>query len=268
VSSNAPLRYAGSAPLVISLPHSGTLLPDELRTRLTPAALRLEDTDWHVERLYRFARETGAAWLEAQNSRYLIDLNRPPDDASLYPGQLSTGLCPAATFAGEPLYRDAPPTAAEVAARRQRYWEPYHAALRELLDAARARHGFAVLLDAHSIRSEVPRLFAGRLPDVNLGTADGRACDPRLATALVARLAGQSSFSHVLNGRFKGGHITRAYGRPEQGVHAVQFELAQAAYMDEQSLRFEEARAAPLGALLRLLVAELLAFRPAPGAGP
>jgi N-formylglutamate deformylase len=268
VDSGGPLRHAGSAPLVISLPHSGTQLPDELRTRLTPAALRLEDTDWHVERLYDFAREAGAAWLEARNSRYLIDLNRPPDDTALYPGQLSTGLCPVASFAGEPLYADAPPNPAEVAARRERYWEPYHRALQELLDAARTRHGFAVLLDAHSIRSEVPRLFAGRLPDVNLGTADGRACDRRLSTALVARLGAQGTFSHVLDGRFKGGHITRAYGRPELGVHAVQIELAQAAYMDEQTMRYDGARAAPLGALLRSLVAELLAFRPASRTGP
>jgi N-formylglutamate deformylase len=255
-------RAAGSAPLVISLPHVGTRIPAELAARMTARARQVEDTDWHVQHLYGFAREAGAAWLEARLSRYVIDLNRPPGDEALYPGQASTGLCPAATFAGEPLYAAAAPAAAEIEARRERYWLPYHAALQQLIAAARRRHGFAVLLDAHSIRSVVPRLFAGRLPDINLGTHDGRACDARLADALVARLAGQQQFSHVLNGRFKGGYITRAYGQPAGGVHAVQIELAQAAYMDEAGTAYDAGRAAPLASLLRALVAELLAFRP------
>jgi N-formylglutamate deformylase len=254
--------HAGSTPLVISMPHVGREIPAEIAARMTPRARAVPDTDWHVERLYAFARERGAAWLEPRLSRYVIDLNRPPDDAALYPGQVSTGLCPRESFDGEPLYAGAEPSAAEVAARRRDYWQPYHDALAALVEAARARHGYAVLLDAHSIRSQVPRLFAGRLPDVNLGTNDGRACEPRLAAALVAVVAARQTFSHVLDGRFKGGYITRHYGRPAAAVHALQIELAQSAYMDESTADYEVARAAPLVRLLADVVAALLAFRP------
>ncbi|HXQ31844.1 MAG TPA: N-formylglutamate deformylase [Steroidobacteraceae bacterium] len=255
-------RAVGRSPLVISLPHVGTAIPAEIARRMTPRARQVEDTDWHVDRLYRFARVAGASWLQARLSRYVIDLNRPPDDHSLYPGQASTGLCPPASFSGESLYAASPPTAAEVGARRERYWMPYHDALKLLIAGARRRHGFAVLLDAHSIRSVVPRLFAGRLPDINLGTNDGRSCDPLLAAGLVAQLATQRDFTHVLNGRFKGGYITRTYGEPHAGVHAVQIELAQAAYMDESGHSFEDSLAEPLRNLLRSLVAVLAKFRP------
>jgi N-formylglutamate deformylase len=255
-------REAGHTPLVISLPHVGTDIPADIARRMTPRARQVEDTDWHVDRLYRFASAAGVSWLQARLSRYVIDLNRPPDDHSLYPGQASTGLCPTMTFAGESLYPAALPTAAEVAARRERYWRPYHDALKELIAQARGRHGFAVLLDAHSIRSVVPRLFAGRLPDINLGTNDARSCDPLLAAGLEARLAAQGRFTHVLNGRFKGGYITRTYGEPQAGVHAVQIELAQAGYMDESGHAFDDARAEPLRELLRSLVAVLAEFRP------
>jgi N-formylglutamate deformylase len=254
--------HAGSTPLVVSLPHVGREIPAGLAARLTPRALAVPDTDWHVEQLYGFARARGAAWLEPRMSRYVVDLNRPPDDAALYAGQVSTGLCPREAFDGEPLYADAGPSAEEIAARRDQYWQPYHAALASLLDAARARHGYAVLLDAHSIRGELPRLFPGRLPDVNLGTNDGRSCDPGLARAVLAVVGSQSAFSHVLDGRFKGGYITRHYGRPAGGVHALQIELAQRAYMDESSAGYDAARAAPLVRLLEDVVGALLAFRP------
>jgi len=255
--------HPGRTPLVISLPHVGQQVPADLAGRMTARALAVPDTDWHVERLYSFARDEGAAWLEPSLSRYVVDLNRPPDDAALYPGQVSTGLCPSQTFDGEPLYRDAGPSKAEIAARRERYWAPYHAALARLLDEARARHGYAVLLDAHSIRSEVPRLFAGRLPDINLGTNEGRSCDRRLSDSLVALLRAQTRFSHVLDGRFKGGYITRHYGQPASGVHALQIELAQSGYMDESGTRYEDRRAAPLIELLRKVVGALRAFNPA-----
>ena len=254
--------HAGSTPLVISMPHVGREIPRDIAARMTPRALAVPDTDWHVERLYAFARDRGAAWLEPQLSRYVVDLNRPPDDAALYPGQVSTGLCPRESFDGEPLYRGAGPADEEIAARRRDYWQPYHDALATLIAGAHARHGYAVLLDAHSIRSQVPRLFAGRLPDGTLGTNDGRSGDPRLATALVAVVAARPGFSHVLDGRFKGGYITRHYGRPEAGVHALQIELAQSAYMDEATAEYEVARAAPLVRLLADVVAALLAFRP------
>ena len=257
------LRIAGDSPLVISLPHGGTQLPVDIARQMTPAALAVADTDWHVGPLYAFARPLGASWLEARLSRYVVDLNRPPDDGALYPGQVSTGLCPSHTFAGEPLYAGPVPEAAEIAARRERYWAPYHAALGELVAQAQARHGHAILFDAHSINSSVPRLFTGRLPDLNVGSYDGQSCDTSLATTVMQVLGAQQRFSQVLNGRFKGGYITRAYGQPQRGVHAIQLEIARSAYMDESGTDWDPARAAPLQSLLRALLDALLAWRPA-----
>jgi N-formylglutamate deformylase len=255
------IHHAGDSPLIVSLPHVGTGIPADVAVAMTEAAHAVVDTDWHVDRLYGFARELGASWVQPTLSRYVVDLNRPPDDAALYPGQVSTGLCPAATFDGEPLYRGAPPDAAEIARRRDTYWSPYHARLQALLEAAVARHGHAVLLDAHSIRSQVPRLFEGRLPDINVGTNDGRSAAPALADAVMAA-AGGGAFTSVLNGRFKGGHITRHYGHRDGPVHAVQIELAQSAYLDESRPVWDSARAGALMKVLRDVVDVLLAFRP------
>ena len=254
--------YEGTTPLLISLPHVGRGIPADIAIGMTDRGRAVLDTDWHVEQLYGFARSAGAGWLQPSLSRYVVDLNRPPSDAALYAGQVSTGLCPTQSFAGEDLYRRAAPDATEVARRRTRYWEPYHAHLRALLDATVARHGHAVLLDAHSIQAEVPRLFAGRLPDVNVGTNDGYSCSPALAAAIMARLGAQQRFTAVLNGRFKGGYITRHYGEPAQRVHAVQLELVQAAYMDEATARYDPVRAGPLQELLRGLVDVLGSFKP------
>jgi N-formylglutamate deformylase len=248
----------GHTPLVISLPHVGTLLPEELLPELSDTARAFPDTDWHVDQLYDFAFEAGYTVLRALHSRYLIDLNRPPDDAPLYPGSNTSGLCPTLDFAGQPLWRDgAAPTPVEVTRRLRLYWEPYHAELAAQLAAARERHGHALLIDAHSIRSRVPRLFAGRLPDVNIGTANGTACASRLRARLQQVLFAQGRFTHVLDGRFQGGYITRHYGRPTQGVHAVQIELAQCAYMDEASPAYTRSRAEPLRTLLRALLQAL-----------
>jgi N-formylglutamate deformylase len=256
------VEVAGSTPLIISVPHAGTAIPEELAPRLTPLALTLPDTDWHVAELYDFAPALGATMLIAQYSRYLIDLNRPPDDAALYSAAPKTGLCPTASFAGEPLYLagDAALDASEIARRRGQYWQPYHDALRALLTQTRERFGYALLLDAHSIRSVVPRLFEGRLPDINVGTNRGSACTPALTQALRTRLGSQARWSQVFDGRFTGGYITRHYGRPASGVHAVQIELAQSAYMDEAGTDYEPARAAPLRELLGSIVAALLSL--------
>jgi N-formylglutamate deformylase len=254
----------GAAPVIVSIPHAGTRLPASLERSLTKQGGSLPDTDWHVEQLYDFAAERGCTVLAAQYSRYLIDLNRPPDDASLYPGQAHTGLCPTRTFEGEAIYQDGRESiaASEIAQRRTSYWQPYHTALAAALEETQRRHGHAVLLDAHSIRSRVPRLFEGRLPDINLGTDDGRSCSPDIVRALERLFRAQSRFSHVINGRFKGGYITRHYGVPRQRLHALQIELAQDAYMDEAEVTYEPARAAPLQELLRSVVGALLEFRP------
>jgi len=252
----------GRVPLIISLPHVGTTLPPDIAEQMTPVATTLVDTDWHVEQLYDFARQSGTSRLQAHVSRYAIDVNRPPDDHSLYPGQTTSSLCPTSTFAGEPLYAGSTPTAQEIGRRRDRYWIPYHAMLRELIEMTRARFGYALLLDAHSIRSELPRLFPRRLPDINVGTNDGKSCASTLSTSLTAVLNEQYRFSHVLNGRFKGGYITRTYGSPVNHVHAVQIELAQCGYMNESGTEYDPLIAQPLISLLRLLVSELLKFDP------
>ena len=254
--------HLGRLPLIVSLPHVGTMLPQDIADQMNAVATSLQDTDWHVHRLYEFAREAGASWLQARISRYAIDVNRPPDDHSLYPGQTTSGLCPTASFAGEPLYDTLTPSPQEISQRKDRFWVPYHAMLRELIEATRGRFGYALLLEAHSIRSNLPRLFDGRLPDINIGTNDGKSCAADLSARIVAVLERQSRFSHVVNGRFKGGYITRNYGNPQANVHALQIELAQCAYMDETVTDYNPALAQSLQSLLQLIVSELIQFDP------
>lgn len=246
----------GTAPLLISMPHAGTFLPPEIAGGLTDVALRLPDTDWHVPRLYDFADGLGASVIVATHSRYAIDLNRPPDGADLYPGQDTTALCPVDTFDRQPLYRNGQqPDATEIRLRIERYWEPYHAALRSELSRLRQRHTEVVLWDAHSIRSAVPRFFPGRLPDLNFGSADGTACDTTLAQLLLQIAQHHPRYTAVLDGRFKGGYITRHYGRPAEGVHAIQLELAQRVYMSEDTPYAYDER---LAAALRPVLTDML----------
>lgn len=243
----------GITPLLVSMPHTGTHVPEWLAPRLTRAAKALPDTDWHLELLYDFLDELGASVLVATHSRYVVDLNRPPDNANLYPGQDSTGVVPLDTFHREPLYiRSFEPSAAEVSERITSYWQPYHAKLVETLAALKREHGYALLWDAHSILSVLPRFFAGKLPDFNLGTADGRSCASGLGEALLRKISG---YTKVLNGRFKGGYITRTYGDPSNNVHAVQLELSEAVYMEEQPpFRLRELMAARVRPHLRELL--------------
>ncbi|MES2150821.1 MAG: N-formylglutamate deformylase [Pseudomonadota bacterium] len=226
----------GGIPLLVSMPHAGTDIPDDIAARLTPQALEKADTDWHLPQLYDFLGQIGASTLSARWSRYVIDVNRPPEDSNLYPGLDTTGLCPVDTFARAPLYRDGmAPTEADVQARLARYWRPYHDRLRAELDRLLTLHGRVVLWDAHSIASVVPRFFEGRLPDLNFGTAEGTSCDPALQHAVLEVATAQERFSVAVNGRFKGGYITRRYGRPQDRVHAIQLEMSQRLYMDEQA---------------------------------
>lgn len=259
-----PFRFrTGTRPLLISMPHVGTHVPPALAARFTDEGRRVPDTDWHLERLYDFADELGASVLVATHSRYVIDLNRPPDGASLYPGQSVTGLCPVDLFDDRPLYCDPKdvPTETEIAARREAIWRPYHAKLTEELARLKAQHGAAVLWDAHSIRSVVPRFFEGRLPDLNLGTADGASCDPGLAARLLAIGQQAKGYTAVLNGRFKGGHITRHFGQPAQGIHAIQLEMTQCCYMQEAwPFDYLPERAAGVQPTVRRMLEEVLGF--------
>lgn len=240
-------------PLLVSIPHAGTLLPPGLRERFTAEAGDLPDTDWFVDRLYRQAADLGAGVICARYSRYVVDLNRPPDDAQLYAGK-TTGLVPVTTFSGQPVYRGEPPGTAEIEDRTRQFHEPYHRAIGRELQRLRNQFGYALLLDAHSICSEVPMLFDGRLPDLNLGSFDGRSADPGLVDCAASVLRDQAQFTHVLDGRFKGGYITRFYGKPDRGVHTLQLEIAQSAYMQENPPRWDENRAKVLRPMLRKLM--------------
>jgi N-formylglutamate deformylase len=247
--------HRGTTPLFISLPHDGTVIPDDLAQRMLPSARRVPDTDWHVSRLYAFAREMGASIIVPVHSRYVVDLNRPSDDASLYPGQNTTGLCPIVQFSGEPVYQAGEePHRAEIAQRVEKYWMPYHTALKSEIARIGDTYGRVVLWEGHSIRSVVPFLFEGRLPDFNLGTSAGASCSPGLQQRLTEVLAAQRDHTHVVNGRFKGGYITRHYGRPADRIEAVQLELAQLNYMDEDSFEYLPARATRTQAVLRELL--------------
>jgi N-formylglutamate deformylase len=224
----------GRTPLLVSMPHVGTRIPADIAGDLTDHALGVPDTDWHVDLLYDFLDDLGASVIAATHSRYVVDLNRAPDGADLYPGRDTTELCPTTSFDREPLYRDGRlPDGVEIARRVGVYWEPYHARLAAELERLKAVHGMALLWDAHSIASEVPRFFEGRLTDLNIGTNGGASCDPSLAQRVMAAAEAAHGYSVVLDGRFRGGYITRHYGRPGASVHAVQLEQSQRTYMDE-----------------------------------
>lgn len=254
------LRH-GSAPLLISLPHDGAFIPPALAARMQPAARGAPDTDWWMSKLYGpIAEALDASLLVPTHSRYVVDLNRPPDDTALYPGQNTTGLCPLTRFSGDAVYLEGEaPDEHEIAGRVERFWRPYHAALAGELQRLRGRHGRVLLWEGHSIASTLPFLFEGELPALNLGTVGGLSCRPTTEAALQAALAAQSRFSWVLNGRFKGGFITRHYGRPAEGIDAVQLETAQRAYMAEPDGGFEPERAAALQEQVRALIDAALA---------
>jgi N-formylglutamate deformylase len=250
----------GTAPLLISMPHDGTVIPDEIAARMTDAALRRADTDWHVSLLYAFARALGASMLAPRYSRLVVDLNRPPDGAALYPGKNETGLVPTITFGNEPVYRDgAEPDEAERHERVERYWRPYHAALREELDRLHAEHGRVVLWEAHTIKGRVPMFFEGELPDLNLGTAGGTSCNSALQQRLADVLVRSPRYSSIVNGRFQGGYITRHYADCARGIDAVQLELAQRTYMDEETFAYDAAKADALQPVLRELLTAAIA---------
>jgi len=252
--------HRGTLPLLVSVPHDGTRVPDALAARLTDAARQVPDTDWHIARLYDFTRAMGASMIVPSHSRYVIDLNRGEDDVSLYPGQNTTGLCPLVRFNGEPVYQAGlEPDEAEVRRRVDAYWRPYHEALRDEIARLHAEHGRVLLWEGHSIKGELPFLFDGRLPDLNLGTAVGTSCLPATQARIEATLGAQDDYGHVANGRFKGGHITRHYGRPEAGIEAIQLEISQRCYMDEASFAWDAAKAERLQPLLRRLLEAALA---------
>ena len=257
-----------SVPLIVNVPHSGTYLPPPIANKFTSAGLKVPDTDWYVDKLYDFIPALGATLMVATHSRFVVDLNRDPSGGALYPGASNTEICPTATFSNEPIYRPGlAPESAEIAQRIEQYWRPYQHQLAAEIARIKSKHGFCILLDAHSIVSEAPRFFAGKLPDLNLGTADGKSCDASLAQLAFAVLNHAEGFTAVHNGRFKGGFITRHYGIPGNKIHALQLEMAQGCYMDEVAPPlYDASRAAPLKAVLISLIEKLMSWRHVPGA--
>jgi formiminoglutamase len=255
----------GDGPVVLAMPHTGTHVPAEIFARLTPRGQGLADTDWHIDRLYD-GLLPGATVVRATFHRYVIDANRPPSGESLYPGQNTTGLVPLTDFDGEPLWTD-PPTDAEIEARRRDFHAPYHAALAAELGRVRTRHGVAILYDCHSIRSRIPFLFDGLLPDFNIGTNGGTTCAPKIEAAVARLCAGAEGYSSVLNGRFRGGWTTRHYGRPSEGLHAVQMELAQSTHLATEAppFAYDPTRAERLRRHLGAILATLQALASSPG---
>jgi len=260
--------HRGDLPLVVSFPHTGSAIPADVEATLTDPWLARKDADWWIDRLYDFAAGLGATTVRTRLSRTVVDVNRDPSGASLYPGQTTTGLCPVESFEGEPLYAAGEPDEEEIARRRMLYFDPYHQALAGELQLLRQRHDRVVLYDAHGIRSVLPRLFDGELPHMNIGTFDGASCAPELAAAIGAR-AESSEFEHVLDRRFKGGWITRHYGQPGEGIHAIQMELAFRSFIDEPAGSLDARnwppvyvteRAAAMRAVLRDIVAACLDF--------
>lgn len=264
MSSDIYTLTPGSGTVLISVPHAGTVIPADLAPRYQPRALEVEDTDWHLEQIYAFATAMGAGLIAPRHSRFVIDLNRSPDNTPMYAGANNTELCPTRFFTGDPIYRDdQAPDAAEIARRRAVYWQPYHDALARELARIRARHGHAILFDGHSIKSTLPWLFEGKLPDLNLGTVSGDSCAPGLRAALSQLLASQHDFTQVTDGRFKGGHITRHFGRPAEGQHAIQLEMCWSTYMAElPPYQMDPVRVARLAPVLRALVQTMLDWKP------
>ncbi len=255
---------AGTGAVLISLPHVGTRIAHDQQHRYLPRALDVEDADWHLDQLYDFATDMGAGLVVPHYARFLIDLNRAPDDSPMYAGANNTELCPTRFFTGEPIYRpDQAPDPVEIARRRAAYWQPYHDALANELARLKASHGYAILFDGHSIKSTLPWLFDGKLPDLNLGTVGGSSCAADLRVALMRVLETQTRFTQVTDGRFKGGHITRSHGRPAEAIHAIQLEMCWSTYMAETApYRIDAQRADRLRPVLRALVQTMLDWRP------
>lgn len=248
--------HQGEAALIVSMPHVGTHLPAPIADTMTPIARHVVDTDWHVERLYDMAAAMGATTIAATHARYVVDLNRPPDNKPLYAGADNTELVPLTTFDHEPIYLPGQePDTAEIARRVETYWRPYHERLAAEIERLRASHERIVLWEGHSIRSHVARFFEGRLTDFNLGTGSGISCDGDLAARIEAEAAANNTFTSVMNGRFKGGYITRHFGQPAKGVHAIQLELSQITYMEETlPFRYLPETAEPTKALITRLL--------------
>lgn len=254
----------GGSPLLVSMPHSGTFIPSEIKKNMTTEALKLPDTDWHIPQLYNFLQPMNVSIIQGNYSRYVVDLNRPNDNSSLYPGQDVPGICPQNTFHQQQIYQNNQLLdEQQIVQRIKQYWQPYHKKIDAELTRIKQHFGYALLWDAHSIKSRVPRFFSGQLPDLNLGTADNQSCSQKLSAQLLQQALQTQDYTSILNGRFKGGFITRHYGKPEKNIHAVQLELSQMTYMRQEfPFAFDENKANRVRPVIKNLIETVLAFNP------
>ncbi len=241
-------------PIILSVPHCGTDFPDEIRNDYVPEMMAApDDTDWFVHQLYNFATELGITIIHAKYSRWAIDLNRDPESAPLYDdGRIITGLTTTTDFFGKSIYisDDRIPDQKEVERRLTEYYWPYYNKIQDLLDERLATFGKALLWDAHSIRHFVPTIRKEIFPDMILGNNDETTAHPELIeTALHGLTSGKFGVNH--NTPFKGGHITRYFGKPEQNIHALQLEMNKILYMDDEERNFHEERANEMRAVLK-----------------
>lgn len=250
------LFHHRSSPILFSIPHDGTVIPDDIAENMNEFALNSPDRDFFVSQLFSFAKDFEISLLKTHISRYVMDMNRPPNNESLYPGQSVPGLCPLTSFDEKDIYKSKPDDN-EIQRRLKKYWQPYHQVIKDKLEVIKQQHGFAILIDCHSIKSEVPRFFEGRLPDINIGTNSGKSCSVEIEKRIRKTLESQKIFSFVFNERFKGGYITRNYGQPQNNIHAIQIELSQRNYMDESLDRFDVLKAEKLKTILIRLVNNL-----------
>ncbi len=249
----------GQVGVLISMPHNGQAIPDDIANTMTENGKSVADTDWYMDKLYDFSQQLGAYTLVPKYSRYVIDLNRSTTNENLYPGANSTELCPTSAFDLSPLYlTDQQPTQDEINRRITLYWQPYHQAIQNTLAEMKQQYKQVILLEAHSILSHVPRFFEGQLPDFNFGTVDGKSCSDELINQVNS--LDFSPYSIITNGRFKGGYITRAYAQPENNIHTLQLELSQHTYMNEPTDIYNIEKAQQVKKKLQMLVQCLIHF--------
>jgi len=259
----------GKVPLLVSMPHAGVALLPGVQASLTNAARSLPDTDWYLPELYAFLQPMQVGVIAANYSRYVVDLNRSLDDKPLYSGK-TTGLFPDILFSGEPLFQPGQqPTDAVKAQIKAEIWQPYHQKVASELARLKAEFGYAILFEAHSIAAQVPMLFDGTLPDFNLGNNGGQACAAALLNG-AEQVVAASGYSHVCNGRFKGGYLTRHFGQPSQNLHAIQLELSQASYLktNHTSYQLDQDKLARLQPVLKQLIASLITTAEQGGVDP
>lgn len=251
------LFHHRNSPILFSVPHDGGCIPSEISNKMHEYALDTPDRDYYVAQLFNFAKDLDISLLKTNISRYVIDMNRSPDNESLYPGQSVTELCPTTSFDDRDIYKYDIPDRDEVQARIEKYWQPFHQIISDKLSTIRQQHGYAILFDCHSIKSKVPRFFDGKLPDINIGTYDGASCSNDILKKFMSVLQSQNKYSFVLNGRFKGGYITRHYGQPDDNIHAIQIELSQTNYLNEANNRFDTVKAEQLKTVLIRAISQL-----------